>query len=92
MTKQEISRYIAVASKWEEQYATARIAVDMMKERVRKHEMLIDTLESQLKIQDTAIERKDAEIIKLNKFNKYYVNFCVALGYLSGFVMAWWLL
>ena len=63
-----------------------------MQERVRKHEMLIDTLESQLKIQDTAIERKDAEIIKLNKFNKYYVNFCVACGYLSGFFMGWWCL
>lgn len=66
MTTQEISRYIAVASRWEEKYSQAKVSADIMQSTFDNYQRYVNTLESQLKIQDKAIERKDAEIKKLN--------------------------
>lgn len=99
MTTQEINRYIAVASKWEEQYSIARTAVNMMQDRVREHketlkaqEAFINILESQLKIQDNAILRKDTEIKKLKADldSAYDYVFWFGAGFVAAsFIIAW---
>ena len=94
MTTQEINRYIAVASKWEEKYSIARTAVNMMQERVREHkealesqDRRIDTLELQLDVYDKENKRKEAEIKKLKSSDNPYL--LLLIGYILGLLMDW---